>query len=159
MDDLVQDFFIRPKGDTFDLDVYVELLMCCSFVFFSFVTESYTNLFTIKCHYYGKFNDGPKKEYIEGETCFVDLVNRDQFTDVVLNTVINSLGYEMEDEVLYWYKIPLKSLDVGLKPLVSESDYRRFLGYVKKHKVMDVYVEIVEKNEESESGSDSASES
>ncbi|GJS31472.1 ty3-gypsy retrotransposon protein [Tanacetum coccineum] len=114
MDDLVQDFFIRPEGDTFDLDVY----------------ESYTNLFTIKCHYYGKFNDGPKKEYIEGETCFVDLVNRDQFTDVVLNTVINSLGYEMEDEVLYWYKIPLKSLDVGLKPLVSESDYRRFLGYV-----------------------------
>ncbi|GJX36952.1 hypothetical protein Tco_0250255 [Tanacetum coccineum] len=143
MDDLVQDFFIRPEGNTFDLDVY----------------ESYTNLFTIKCHYYGKFNDGPKKEYIEGETCFVDLVNRDQFTDVVLNTVINSLGYEMEDEVLYWYKIPLKSLDVGLKPLVSESDYRRFLGYVKKHKVMDVYVEIVEKNEESESGSDSASES
>ncbi|GJY72480.1 hypothetical protein Tco_0476183 [Tanacetum coccineum] len=143
MDDLVQDFFIRPEGNTFDLDVY----------------ESYTNLFTIKCHYYGKFNDGPKKEYIEGETCFVDLVNRDQFTDVVLNSVINSLGYEMEDEVLYWYKIPLKSLDVGLKPLVSESDYRRFLGYVKKHKVMDVYVEIVEKNEESESGSDSASES
>ncbi|GJY17347.1 hypothetical protein Tco_0388838 [Tanacetum coccineum] len=143
MDDLVQDFFIRPEGNTFDLDVY----------------ESYTNLFTIKCHYYGKFNDGPKKEYIEGETCFVDLVNRDQFTDVVLNTVINSLGYEMEDEVLYWYKIPLKSLDVGLKPLVSESDYRRFLGYVEKHKVMDVYVEIVEKNEESESGSDSASES
>ncbi|GJX04429.1 hypothetical protein Tco_0190345 [Tanacetum coccineum] len=143
MDDLVQDFFIRPEGNTFNLDVY----------------ESYTNLFTIKCHYYGKFNDGPKKEYIEGETCFVDLVNRDQFTDVVLNSVINSLGYEMEDEVLYWYKIPLKSLDVGLKPLVSESDYRRFLGYVKKHKVMDVYVEIVEKNEESESGSDSASES
>ncbi|GJY91392.1 hypothetical protein Tco_0506588 [Tanacetum coccineum] len=143
MDDLVQDFFIRPEGNTFDLDVY----------------ESYTNLFTIKCHYYGKFNDGLKKEYIKGDTCFVDLVNRDQFTDVVLNTVINSLGYEMEDEVLYWYKIPLKSLDVGLKPLVSESDYRRFLGYVKKHKVMDVYVEIVEKNEESESGSDSASES
>ncbi|GJX84567.1 hypothetical protein Tco_0335341 [Tanacetum coccineum] len=143
MDDLVQDFFIRPEGDTFDLDVY----------------ESYTNLFTIKCHYYGKFNDGPKKEYIEGETCFVDLVNRDQFTDVVLNTVINSLGYEMEDEVLYWYKIPLKSLDVGLKYLVSESDYRRSLGYVEKHKVMDVYVEIVEKNEESESGSNSASES
>ncbi|GKE19357.1 hypothetical protein Tco_1426934, partial [Tanacetum coccineum] len=143
MDDLVQDFFIRPEGNTFDLDVY----------------ESYTNLFTIKCHYYGKFNDGPKKEYIEGETCFVDLVNRDQFTDVVLNTVINSLGYEMEDEVLYWYKIPLKSLDVGLKPLVSESDYRRFLGYVEKHKVMDVYVEIVEKNEESKSGSNSASES
>ncbi|GJV50830.1 hypothetical protein Tco_1446571 [Tanacetum coccineum] len=113
MDDLVQDFYIRPEGETFDLSFY----------------ETYTNLFTIKCHYYGKFNDGPKKEYIE--------------------------GYEMEDEVLYYYKIPLKSLDVGLKPLVSESDYRSFLGYVEKHKVMNVYVEIVEKNEESDSGSDS----
>ncbi|GJU41017.1 mutator type transposase [Tanacetum coccineum] len=143
MDDLVQDFYIRPEGETFDLSFY----------------ETYTNLFTIKCHYYGKFNDGPKKEYIEGETCFVDLVNRDQFKEVVLNTVINSLGYEMEDEVLYYYKIPLKSLDVGLKPLVSESDYRSFLGYVEKHKVMDVYVEIVEKNEESDSGSDSDSQS
>ncbi|GJW39339.1 hypothetical protein Tco_0065184 [Tanacetum coccineum] len=79
MDDLVQDFFIRPEGNTFDLDVY-------------------------------------------GETCFVDYVNRDQFTDVVLNSVINSLGYEMEDEVLYWYKIPLKSLDVGLKPFGHEED-------------------------------------
>ncbi|GJV43621.1 FAR1-related sequence 10 [Tanacetum coccineum] len=96
MDDLVQDFFIRPEGNTFDLDVY-------------------------------------------GETCFVDLVNRDQFTDVVLNSVINSLGYEMEDEVIV--------------------TMQGSIGYVKKHKVMDVYVEIVEKNEESESGSDSASES
>ncbi|GKB91160.1 hypothetical protein Tco_0963432, partial [Tanacetum coccineum] len=79
---IIKESTLRPEEDTFDLDVY----------------ESYTNLFTIKCHYYGKFNDGPKKEYIEGETCFVDYVNRDQFTDVVLNSVINSLGYEMEDE-------------------------------------------------------------
>ncbi|GJT80583.1 mutator type transposase [Tanacetum coccineum] len=61
-----------------------------------------------------------------------------------------SRGYEMEDEVLYYYKIPLKSLDVGLKPLVSESNLeaftRRFM--LEKHKVIDVYVEIVEKNEE-----------
>ncbi|GJW69186.1 mutator type transposase [Tanacetum coccineum] len=136
-----------------------EALSCEPTVHLKTSRETYTNLFTIKCHYYGKFNDGPKKEYIEGETCFVDLVNRDQFKEVVLNTVINSLGYEMEDEVLYYYKIPLKSLDVGLKPLVSESDYRSFLGYVEKHKVMDVYVEIVEKNEESDSGSDSDSQS
>nr|GEY47317.1 RNA-directed DNA polymerase, eukaryota, reverse transcriptase zinc-binding domain protein [Tanacetum cinerariifolium] len=37
------------------------------------VTEhTYANLFTIQCHYYGRFNDAPKKEYIEGEICFVD---------------------------------------------------------------------------------------
>ncbi|GJX76815.1 mutator type transposase [Tanacetum coccineum] len=92
MDDLVQDFFIKPEGDTFDLDVYAS------------------------------------------SECIVDWNGADQYQ--------------------------LKSYRCGVKTLlVSESDYRRFLGYVKKHKVMDVYVEIVEKNEESESGSDSASES
>ncbi|GKB60057.1 hypothetical protein Tco_0916243 [Tanacetum coccineum] len=104
MNDRIQDYHIRAEGESFDLSVY----------------DTYTNLFTIQCHYYGRFNDAPKKEYIE---------------------------------------VPLKSLDIGLKPLVSESDYRSFLMYVQKHKVMHVYVELVEKDEEHDSDSDSDSDS
>nr|GEV53856.1 hypothetical protein [Tanacetum cinerariifolium] len=118
---------------------------------------TYTNLFTIQCHYYERFNDAPKKEYIEGEICFVDMINREDFKDDSLNFIMQSLGYEMDNEVLFYYKIPLKSLDIGLKPLVSESDYRSFIGYVQKHKVMHVYVELVEKDEEHDSDSDSDS--
>ncbi|GJZ85814.1 hypothetical protein Tco_0651153 [Tanacetum coccineum] len=43
--------------------------------------------------------------------------------------------------------IPLKSLDFGLKPLVSENDTSSFLGYGHKHKMMYVYVELVETTE------------
>nr|GEV41124.1 hypothetical protein [Tanacetum cinerariifolium] len=111
------------------------------------------------CHYYGRFNDALKKEYIEGEICFVDMINREDCKDDILNFVMQSLGYEMDDEVLFYYKIPLKSLDISLKPLVSESDYRSFLGYVQKHKVMHVYVELVKKDKEYNSDSDSDSDS
>nr|GEW92051.1 hypothetical protein [Tanacetum cinerariifolium] len=107
------------------------------------------------CHYYGRFNDAPKKEYTEGEICFVDMINREDFKDDILNSIMQSLGYDMDDEVLFYYKIPLKSLDIGLKPLVSESDYRSFLWYVQKLKVMHVYVELVEKDKEQDSDSDS----
>nr|GEW35381.1 transposase, mutator type [Tanacetum cinerariifolium] len=113
----------------------------------------------IQCHYYGRFNDAPKKEYIEGEICFVDMINRKDFKDDILNSVMQSLGYEMDDEVLFYYKIPLKSLDTGLKPLLSERNYKSFLWYVQKHKVMQVYVELVEKDEEYDSDSDSDSDS
>ncbi|GJW01966.1 hypothetical protein Tco_1560822 [Tanacetum coccineum] len=66
----------------------------------------------------------------------------------LLNTVMSYIGYEYDDELLLYYKIPLKSLDVGLKPLVSDGDIsNNFVGYVNNHKIMDVYVELVEKTE------------
>nr|GEW54437.1 hypothetical protein [Tanacetum cinerariifolium] len=92
-------------------------------------------------------------------TSLLVIVKREDFKDDILNSIMQNLGYEMDDEVLFYYKIPLKSLDIGLKPLVSESDYRSFLGYVQKHKVMHVYVELVEKDEEHDSDSDSDSDS
>ncbi|GKA02078.1 hypothetical protein Tco_0674743 [Tanacetum coccineum] len=143
MNDRIQDYHIRAEGESCDLAVY----------------DTYTNLFTIQCHYYGRFNDAPKKEYIEGHICFVDMIDREDFKDDILNSIMQSLGYEIDDEVLFYYKIPLKSLDIGLKPFVSESDYRSFLTYVQKHKVMHVYVEFVEKDEKHDSDSDSDSDS
>ncbi|GJW74022.1 mutator type transposase [Tanacetum coccineum] len=111
MNDRIQDYHIRAEGESFDLSVY----------------DTYTNLFTIQCHYYGRFNDAPKKEYIEGEICFVDMIDREDFKDDILNSIMQSLslGYEMDDE----------------------------------HKVMHVYVELVEKDEEHDSDSDSDSDS
>nr|GEV28485.1 hypothetical protein [Tanacetum cinerariifolium] len=90
-------------------------------------------------------------------TLLLVIVKGEDLKDDILNSIMQSLGYEMDDEVLFYYKIALKSLDIGLNPLVSESDYRSFLGYVQKHKVMHVYVELVKKDEEHDSDSDSDS--
>ncbi|GJT62809.1 hypothetical protein Tco_1006342 [Tanacetum coccineum] len=65
----------------------------------------------------------------------------------LVNTVLSCLGYEDDDDFLLYYQIPLKSLDIGLKPLVSDSDISNLLGFVNKHKMMYVYVEQVEKTE------------
>ncbi|GJX06077.1 FAR1-related sequence 10 [Tanacetum coccineum] len=72
-------------------------------------------------HYARRFTDSPNKQYVE---C-----------------------YEDDDDFLLYYQIPLKSLDIGLKPLVSDSDISNLLGFVNKHKMMYVYVEQVEKTE------------
>ncbi|GKE43769.1 hypothetical protein Tco_1471053, partial [Tanacetum coccineum] len=66
--------------------------------------------------YAGRFTDSPNKHYVD--------------------------GFEDDDVINLYYKIPLKSLDTGLRPLVSENDTSSFLGYVHKHKMM--YAELVE---------------
>ncbi|GJT51257.1 hypothetical protein Tco_0977414 [Tanacetum coccineum] len=131
MGDHIQQWHIRPEGESFDTDVY----------------DTNNNLFSIKCHYARRFTDSPNKKYAEGEISFVDMIDNADFKLDILNTVLSYIGYKNDDEVLLYYKIPLKSLDIGLKPLVSDSDISNFLGYVNKHKIMYVYVELVETTE------------
>ncbi|GJW64325.1 hypothetical protein Tco_0116209 [Tanacetum coccineum] len=130
-----QTWYIRPEGESFDIDVY----------------ETYDNLFSIKLHYGGRFTDSPNKQYADGEFCFVDMLDIDDFKVDILNSIMCSISYEDEDELLLYYKIQLKSLDVGLKQVVSETDIsnKNFKGYVKNHKIMDFYLELVEKTKSS----------
>ncbi|GJV74522.1 mutator type transposase [Tanacetum coccineum] len=134
---------IRPEGESFDIDVYGDFPK-------SLFQYTYNNLFSIKMHYAGRLNDSPNKQYVDGEICFVDMVDIADFKIDLLNTFMSCIGYEDDDELLLHYKIPLKSLDIGLKPLVSNSDIsNNFVGYANNHKIMDVYVELVEKTESS----------
>ncbi|GJT52012.1 hypothetical protein Tco_0978169 [Tanacetum coccineum] len=133
MGDNIEEWYIRLEGEAFDLIVY----------------ETYTNYCSIKFHYAGRFTDSPNKQYVDGEFACVDMVNNTDFRIDLLNSVLCSLGFEDDDVISLYYKIPLKSLDIGLKPLVSENDTSSFLGYVHKHKMMYVYVELVETTETS----------
>nr|GEX07723.1 hypothetical protein [Tanacetum cinerariifolium] len=113
--------------------------------------KTYNNLFSIKPHYGGRFTDSPNKQYADGEFCFVDMLDIDDFKVGILNSALCSIDYEDDDELLLYYKIQLKSLDVGLKQVVSEADIsnKNFKGYVKNHKIMDFYLELVEKTKSS----------
>ncbi|GJY20785.1 hypothetical protein Tco_0393351 [Tanacetum coccineum] len=142
MDDHIQEWYIRLEGESFDIDVYGDFPK-------SLFPYTYSNFFLIKMHYAGRFTDSPNKQYVDGEICFVDIIDNADFKIDLLNTVLSCIGYKNDDELLLYYKIPLKSLDIGLKPLVSDSDISNFLGYVNKHKIMYVYVDLVEKTESS----------
>ncbi|GJX44062.1 mutator type transposase [Tanacetum coccineum] len=70
--------------------------------------DTYNNLFSVKMHYGGRFTDSPNKQYVDGEVCFVDMLDIYDFKVDLLNTFMCSLGYEDDDELLLYYKIPLK---------------------------------------------------
>ncbi|GKC39656.1 hypothetical protein Tco_1052040 [Tanacetum coccineum] len=100
MIDNIQKWYIRPEGEAFVAE---------------FVYGEYSNLFSIKFYYGGRFTDSPNKKYVEGYGC--------------------------DEAVFFHYKIPLKSLDNHLKPLTSDCDISNMLEYVHKHMIMYVYVE------------------
>ncbi|GJW71048.1 receptor-like cytoplasmic kinase 176 [Tanacetum coccineum] len=92
---------VRPEGEAFDLIVYGDF----SNSVFPFVV----------------FADSPNKQCVDGEFACVDIVNQAHFKIEVLNTVLCSLGFEDDDVFNLYYKILLKSLDIGLKPLLVET--------------------------------------
>ncbi|GKB99906.1 hypothetical protein Tco_0986043 [Tanacetum coccineum] len=64
------------------------------------VQDTYTNLFSIKMHYAGRFTDYPNKQYVKGETCFVDMIDIGDFNIELVNTVLNCIDEEhLLDEV------------------------------------------------------------
>ncbi|GKD64706.1 hypothetical protein Tco_1306814 [Tanacetum coccineum] len=97
MGDNIEEWYIRSEGEAFDLILY----------------ETYTNYFSIKFHYAGRFTDSPNKQYVDDEFACVDMVNNADFRIDLLNLVLCSLGFEDDDVINLYYKIPLKSL---LKP-------------------------------------------
>ncbi|GKA90524.1 mutator type transposase [Tanacetum coccineum] len=133
-----QIWYILPEGESFDIDVYGDFPK-------SLILHGFS-----------------KKEYVDGEFCFVDMLDIDDFKVDILNSVMCSIGYEDDDELLLYYKIPLKSLDVRLKQVVSETGIsnKNFKEYVKNHKIMYFYLELVEKtNSSSDEDGQSDSES
>lgn len=108
------------------------------------LTDTYKDLFSTKFHYVGRFIDTPNNTYIDGEFSYVDMVSLPHFKIDLLYWVLCSLGFDDDDVINLYYNIPLKSLDIWLKPLISKVDITSFLGDVHKHKVMYVYSELVQ---------------
>ncbi|GJU43450.1 hypothetical protein Tco_1200716 [Tanacetum coccineum] len=64
MSDPIHNWYIRAEGETFDA---------------RYVYGGYTNLFSIKFHYDGRFTDASNKKYVEGEVAFVDMIEISQY--------------------------------------------------------------------------------
>ncbi|XP_076938294.1 uncharacterized protein LOC143606406 [Bidens hawaiensis] len=115
----------RSSGDDFDLDVEYDH-------------------FTIKFHHGGEFEKSPETTYKGGLVTFVDRVNADMFSVIIVNDMVQQLGYS-EEEVLtdqkFYFRISGGDLDSGLRPLSNDADALSLIGYISVHKVIEVYVE------------------
>ncbi|GJX71043.1 hypothetical protein Tco_0308214 [Tanacetum coccineum] len=77
----IEEWYIMPEGEAFDLSVY----------------ETYTDYFSIKFHYAQRFTDSRNKHCVDGEFACVDMVNNADFRIDLLNSVLCSLDTSDED--------------------------------------------------------------
>nr|GEX14958.1 transposase, MuDR [Tanacetum cinerariifolium] len=97
-------------------------------------------VFCLKINHGGAYTPPTKIRYKGGKVNWVDTIDFDVFSVVKVNTVMKKLGYEKPSFDDY-YKEPKTDLDNGLKKLSSDQDVLQMLKYVKKYKVIDLYVD------------------
>ncbi|KAJ0794948.1 hypothetical protein HanPI659440_Chr04g0144771 [Helianthus annuus] len=104
---------------------------------------NHPELFTLKLHHGGDFTDEDDFEYGGGKVDYIDNVNSDMFSLIVMNDMLLAFGYSEEDVVVYHFRVPGEDLMLGLRPLGTDSDVLRMISYVEKNKVLDVYIQHV----------------
>ncbi|GJU34567.1 hypothetical protein Tco_1182921 [Tanacetum coccineum] len=77
---------------------------------------------------------------MDGKVNWFDGVDSDGFSIHELSEMLKLLGYKNET-MFYHFKIPNSGLDLGLKPLVSDSDVIEMVKQVGSIKVIKVYTE------------------
>ncbi|GJR36991.1 mutator type transposase [Tanacetum coccineum] len=81
------------------------------------------------------------RRYINGKVNWFDGVDSNEFSIHELSEMLKLLGYKNE-RMFYHFKIPNNGLDLGLKPLVSDSDVIDMVKQVGSMKVIEVYIEL-----------------
>ncbi|KAM0013307.1 hypothetical protein Hdeb2414_s0045g00746241 [Helianthus debilis subsp. tardiflorus] len=105
------------------------------------ISNNHHDFFILEFHHGGKFSDFSDLRYEGGNLTYIDKVNSDLFSVNIMNDMLISLGYSEEDIVTYHFKIPGEDLDLGLRPLGTDSDAIKLIKYAETTKVIEVYVE------------------
>ncbi|KAJ0693708.1 putative transposase, MuDR, plant [Helianthus annuus] len=109
--------------------------------------EHRPDVFTMQVHHGGELTLFPDITYEGGIIEYVDKVNADYFSRVIINDMMMELGYMEEDLDLlkYYFRIPGEDMDFGLRPIGTDADIRRLIKHATKTKVIELYVEKVQK--------------
>ncbi|KAJ0566483.1 putative transposase, MuDR, plant [Helianthus annuus] len=104
-------------------------------------------MFTLKVHHGGELTMFPDVTYEGGIIEYVDKVNADFFSRVIIDSMMLELGYSEDDlDILkYYFRIPGEDMDFGLRPIGSDDDCRRLIRLATKCKVIELYVEKVQR--------------
>ncbi|KAI3735953.1 hypothetical protein L6452_15480 [Arctium lappa] len=105
------------------------------------VYEHYPRLILVKIHHGGIFTRSPGRKYIIGKVSYVDLINVDELSVHEIDLMMVKLGYDLEERMYYNFCIPEHDLDFGLEPLGNDLDILNLIGYTKKWKIIDIYIE------------------
>lgn len=101
--------------------------------------------FSLKIHHGGQFSQPPQPMmYVNGNVDFIDNVNSDLFSVVILYDMFLELGYLEDDEVRFHYRVPdEEDLELGLRPLINDSNVLDCIKYTATVKLIEVYIEHI----------------
>ncbi|GKA76754.1 transposase, MuDR [Tanacetum coccineum] len=124
---------LRPKGDR--VNPYVKY-------------KNDPNLFSIKVNHGGGFSyvygpkrtRAPRRVYKGGNADWFDDFDADGFSVIEVSGTLKELGYD-NPNIKINYKKPTSDLDKGLEPLLKDIDVLDFLTYVKKFKLLELFIE------------------
>ncbi|GJZ71885.1 transposase, MuDR [Tanacetum coccineum] len=100
------------------------------------VYSKFPSVFSLEIHHGGKLSEAPNRLYDGGEVNWFDQIDSDGFSVVEVNQMLKCLGY-LNPKMEYWYKMPDKD---ALLSLSNDNDVLRFIKYVDRYKLMQLYV-------------------
>ncbi|GJV16857.1 hypothetical protein Tco_1362180 [Tanacetum coccineum] len=98
--------------------------------------SKYPSVFSLEIHHGGKLSQASNRLYDGGKVNWFDQIDSDGFSVVEVNQMLKCLGY-MNPKMEYWYKMPDKD---ALLSLSNDNDVLRFIKYVDRYKLMQLYV-------------------
>ncbi|GJW67985.1 hypothetical protein Tco_0122409 [Tanacetum coccineum] len=99
-------------------------------------------LFSLKVHYASMFTNPPNRSYVNGDFCFFDCFDIEEFLVIEVTDMVNKLGYSENVTMFYHFKKPSCYLDNGLHTLRNDYDVLALSEYVRlRNRVIEVYVE------------------
>ncbi|GJY88113.1 mutator type transposase [Tanacetum coccineum] len=96
----------------------------------------FPSVFSLEIHHGGKLSQAPNRLYDGGKVNWFDQIDSDGFSVVEVNQMLKCLGY-LNPKMEYWYKMPDKD---ALLSLSNDNDVLRFIKYVDRYKLMQLYV-------------------
>nr|GEU98207.1 hypothetical protein [Tanacetum cinerariifolium] len=97
-------------------------------------------LFTLKIHHSGNFTSPPGRIYHCAKIQWYDLDDSETFSINEYDAMLEDLGIKDGSILFSRFRIPGKSLDEGLVPLMSNQDVLSLLQYVPIYKEIKVFV-------------------
>ncbi|KAD3337143.1 hypothetical protein E3N88_32663 [Mikania micrantha] len=122
-------WWIREDGEDFDYDC-------------TYSIENYPDYFSMEIRHGGKFqvNDG-KRVYCNGRLSYVDFIPKEFLGLDVLNEIAKAFGYHDTSKMIFYYLIPGRSLDNGLRVLACYDDFDVFMALTVDHNCLALYID------------------
>ncbi|KAG5556147.1 hypothetical protein RHGRI_006689 [Rhododendron griersonianum] len=100
-----------------------------------------SGLFTMQIHQWGKFFNVPRIKYEGGSIAYVDNCNRDTVSLLEVGDLVEQLGYT--GMINYYYVMTGRTINNGLKMLLSDKDVLDMIDQLPPSRVVDIYIEPV----------------